>query len=467
MQKTVQKRTKIVATIGPRTESVEMMKQLVTAGLDVIRLNMSHGDHTEHALRIKNAKQVSQEMGVALPILLDLSGPKIRTGEYTTPLITILNGAQIILTSEKIIGTEKRIYINYEKLASEVKAGSIIMLDDGKKKLIVKKVVGSEIYCTVVVGGELKPRRGVNVPGAYLSVSSITEKDKKDLKFGIDSGVDMVALSFVRTAKDVLDLQKLLKKAGRVVPIITKIETQEAMDNLYEILAVADGAMVARGDLAIEVPTELVPVYQKRIIAECNRLGKPVITATQMLESMIHSPVPTRAEVNDIANAVYDGSDAVMLSEESTLGEFPVEAVSVMARVAAANEISETIEYPEISIAQSIGKSVYKTANNVRAKVIVALTESGTSARLVAKFNPNVQVLALTPHIRTVKELTLSSNVTPILIPKIQTIEEALLTVPKLLLEQKRAKKGDKVVVTAGVPFGVQGSTNMIFVIVV
>jgi pyruvate kinase len=467
MQKTVQKRTKIVATIGPRTESVEMMKQLVTAGLDVIRLNMSHGDHTEHALRIKNAKQVSQEMGVALPILLDLSGPKIRTGEYTTPLITIVNGAQIILTSEKTIGTEKRIYINYEKLASEVKAGSIIMLDDGKKKLIVKKVVGSEIYCTVVVGGELKPRRGVNVPGAYLSVSSITAKDIKDLKFGIDAGVDMVALSFVRTAKDVLDLQKLLKKAGRIVPIITKIETQEAMDNLYEILAVADGAMVARGDLAIEVPTELVPVYQKRIIAECNRLGKPVITATQMLESMIHSPVPTRAEVSDIANAVYDGTDAVMLSEESTLGKFPVEAVSVMARVAAVNEIPETIEYPEISIAQSIGKSVYKTANNVRAKVIVALTESGTSARLVAKFNPNVQVLALTPHMRTVKELTLSSNVTPILIPKIQTIEEALLAVPKLLLEQKRAKKGDKIVVTAGVPFGVQGSTNMIFVIVV
>jgi pyruvate kinase len=464
---TIQKRTKIVATIGPRTESVEMMQKLVTAGLDVIRLNMSHGDHQEHGARIVNAKQVSRDMGVPLPILLDLSGPKIRTGEYTTDKIVIGNGAQIILTSEKIVGDEKRIYINYEKLPQEVKKGSIIMLDDGKKKLVVKKVVGTEIYCTVLVGGELKPRRGVNVPGAYLSVSSITDKDKKDLKFGIDAGVDIIALSFVRTAKDVHDLRKLLKKAGRVVPIITKIETQEAIDNLDEILIAADGAMVARGDLAIEVPTELVPVYQKRIIAKCNELGKPVITATQMLESMIHSPVPTRAEVSDIANAIYDGTDAVMLSEESTLGEFPVEAVTVMSNVARANELPETIPYPQIATGNSIGKSVYKTANNVRAALIVALTESGTSARLAAKFNPNVRVLALTPHAHTVKELALSSNVTPLLIDKIHTIDEALSAVPRIVLAGKYAKKGDRVVVTAGVPFGVEGSTNMLFVIVI
>ncbi|MEN9852593.1 MAG: hypothetical protein RI996_536 [Candidatus Parcubacteria bacterium] len=464
---TTQKRTKIVATIGPRTESVEMMRKLVAAGLDVVRLNMSHGDHNEHGARIVNAKQVSKEMGVPLPILLDLSGPKIRTGEYTTPTITIKNGAQIVLTSEKIVGTDKKIYINYEKLPQEVQKGSIIMLDDGKKKLEVLKTNGVEITCKVIVGGELKPRRGVNVPGAYLSVSSITEKDKKDLKFGIDAGVDIIALSFVRTAKDVLDLQKLLKKAGRVVPIITKIETQEAMDNLDEILAVADGAMVARGDLAIEVPTELVPVYQKRIIAKCNELGKPVITATQMLESMIHSPVPTRAEVSDIANAIYDGTDAVMLSEESTLGEFPVEAVTVMTNVAKANEIPETIAYPEIAIGNSIGKSVYKTANNVRASLIVALTESGTSARLAAKFNPNVRVLALTPHAHTVKELALSSNITPLQVDTIHTIDDALSAVPRIVLAGKYARKGDKVVVTAGVPFGVTGSTNMLFVIVI
>jgi pyruvate kinase len=464
---TIQKRTKIVATIGPRTESVEMMRELVGAGLDVIRLNMSHGDHKEHGARIVNAKQVAKEMGVPLPILLDLSGPKIRTGEYTTPTINIKNGAQIILTSEKMVGSEKKIYINYEKLPQEVKKGSIIMLDDGKKKLEVLKTDGREITCKVIVGGELKPRRGVNVPGAYLSVSSITEKDKKDLKFGIDAGVDIVALSFVRTAKDVLDLQKLLKKAGRVVPIITKIETQEAMDNLDEILAVADGAMVARGDLAIEVPTELVPVYQKRIIAKCNELGKPVITATQMLESMIHSPVPTRAEVSDIANAIYDGTDAVMLSEESTLGEYPVEAVTVMSKVASANEIPEKIKYPQIEAAESIGRSVYKTANNIRAKLIVAMTESGKSARLVAKCHPNTTIFAFTPNENTVKELALSSNIQPLLVRGIDTIEKALLEIPKILLEKKLVVKGDKVVVTAGIPFGVKGSTNMLFVIVV
>jgi pyruvate kinase len=462
-----QKKTKIVATIGPRTESVEMLRELVFAGLNVMRLNMSHGDHDEHRLRIKNARIVEKELGVALPVLLDLSGPKIRTGEYTTERITIKKGKTVILTTENIVGDDTRFSINYPKLPSEVKKGSIIMLDDGKKKLIVEKIKGTEITCKVVVGGELKPRRGVNIPGAYLSVSSITAKDKKDLLFGLEEGIDIVALSFVRTAKDVLDLKKLLKKADHYIPIITKIETQEAIDNLDSILEVADGAMVARGDLAIEVPTELVPVYQKMIINKCNALGKPVITATQMLESMIHSPVPTRAEVSDIANAIYDGTDAVMLSEESTLGEYPVEAVEVMSRVAKANEIPEKIEYPEMHVSDSISRSVYKTANNIRAKYIVALTETGKCARLVERFNPNVPIIALTPHHKTIKNLALTSNVTPILIPKLKTFDEVFEFVPRFFLEQKMAKKGDKLVVTAGVPFAVAGSTNMCLVITV
>jgi pyruvate kinase len=461
------KRTKIVATIGPRTESVEMLKKMVEAGLNVMRLNMSHGDHDEHRTRIRNAHKVEKELGVSLPVLLDLSGPKIRTGEYTTERIVIENGKKVILTTEKIVGDAKRFHVNYAKLPEEVKKGSIIMLDDGKKKLIVEKVEGTEIFTKVVVGGELKARRGVNIPGAYLSVSSITAKDKKDLQFGLEEGIDIVALSFVRTAKDVLDLKKLLKKAPHYVPIITKIETQEAIDNLDAILEVADGAMVARGDLAIEVPTELVPVYQKLIIAKCNALGKPVITATQMLESMIHSPVPTRAEVSDIANAIYDGTDAVMLSEESTLGEFPVEAVEVMTRVANANELAEIIDYPQISTGDSISKSVYKTANNIRAKYIVALTETGKSARLVARFRPNVPILALTPYRKTVKRLAMTSNVIPYEIEKLATFEEVLAFVPKFLLTHKLAKKGDQVVLTAGVPFAVKGSTNMLLVITV
>ena len=461
------KRTKIVATIGPRTESVEMLTKLVKAGLNVMRLNMSHGDHAEHRLRIQNARKVEKALDVSLPVLLDLSGPKIRTGEYTTERITIRKGKTVVLTTKNIAGDEKRFSVNYPKLPQEVKKGSVIMLDDGKKKLVVEKIKGTEITCTVVVGGELKPRRGVNIPGAYLSVSSITAKDKKDLLFGLEEGIDMVALSFVRTAKDVLDLKKLLQKADRYIPIITKIETQEAIDNLDAILEVADGAMVARGDLAIEVPTELVPVYQKMIISKCNAQGKPVITATQMLESMIHSPVPTRAEVSDIANAIYDGTDAVMLSEESTLGEFPVEAVEVMSRVALANELPEVIDYKELPIGDSISKSVYKTANNIRAKVIVALTETGKSARLVARFNPNVPIIALTPYTKTVKRLTLTSNVIPHEIPKLATFEDVLAFVPKYLIEKKIAKKGDKVVLTAGVPFGVRGSTNMLLVITV
>ncbi len=461
------KRTKVVATIGPKTESVEVMTRLVNAGLNVIRLNMSHGDHKEHSERILNARKVEKNLGVHLPILLDLSGPKIRTGEYTTPTIIIKKGATIILTADSFLGNEKKIHVNYSKLPKEVKKGSFIMLDDGKKKLEVLKISGQDIYCKVIVGGVLKPRRGVNVPGAYLSVSSITEKDKKDIIFGLKNSIDLIALSFVRTADDVLELRKLLKKADKHIPIIAKIETQEAIDHLDDILAVADGAMVARGDLAIEVPTPLVPVYQKQIIAKCNRLGKPVITATQMLESMIQSPVPTRAEVSDIANAIYDGTDAVMLSEESTLGEYPVEAVGIMREVALANEIAEKIDYDQISVADSISKSVYKTANNVRAKYIVALTESGASARLVARFNPNVPVIAMTPKLDTVKALSLSSNIEPVLIKKIDTLEKALVFIPEYFKSEKRLKKGDSIVVTAGIPFGVRGSTNMLFVITI
>ena len=341
------------------------------------------------------------------------------------------------------------------------------MLDDGKKKLLVESVSGNDIICKVVIGGTLKPRRGVNIPGAYLSVSSITAKDKKDLAFGLKNNIDIVALSFVRTKKDVTDLKKILIKEKRDIPVIVKIETQEAIDNLDEILEAADGAMVARGDLAIEVPTELVPVYQKMIIAKCNSLGKPVITATQMLESMIQNPVPTRAEVSDIANAVYDGTDAIMLSEESTLGLYPLEAVNVMSRVASTNEIPEIINYTNISIEDSISKSVYKTANNIGATYIVALTESGSTARRVARFKPNVRVLAFTPKNSTVKSLILSSNITPYYIPKIKTIDEAMSFIPNYLLKNKLAKKGDKIVVTAGVPFGVSGSTNMLFVITI
>lgn len=461
------KKTKIVATIGPRTETVEMLSKLVHAGLNVARLNMSHGDQAEHATRIASIREAEKKTGQRIAILQDLSGPKIRTGEYTTERITIEAGKKIILTTEKIVGDAKKIYVNYEKLPQEVKKGNFIMLDDGKKQLVVEKVVGNEVHCKVVVGGELKPRRGVNIPGAYLSVSSITEKDKKDLAFGLKQGVDMIALSFVRRAEDVLELKAMLKKAKKDIPVISKIETQEAMDNLDAILEVSDGAMVARGDLAIEVPTEMVPLYQKEIIAKCNALGKPVITATQMLESMIQSPVPTRAEVSDIANAIFDGTDAVMLSEESTLGMYPVEAVTMMSKIANTVELQDFEAEGTETVTDAISDAISQIVTQVGARAIVALTESGTTARMVARFGPDAPIYAFTPHEKTARELAVVSGVYPVIIEKLTSFEQALAFVPKYLKDNKLAKKGDKIVLTAGMPFGVTGSTNMMFVLTI
>ncbi len=462
------KKTKIVATIGPASESPDMLSTLIKAGMNVARLNMSHGDHVEQGARIVNIRKVAKELGVPVAILFDLSGPKIRTGEYTTERITIEEGKKLIITSKEVVGDASRFYINYPALPQEVSKDSIIMLDDGKKKLIVERVEGTDIHCKVLVGGELKGRRGVNVPGAYLSISSITEKDMKDLVFGMSHDVDMIALSFVRRVDDVLALKKILKDAGKIIPVIAKIETQEAIDNLGAILEVADGAMVARGDLAVEVPAEQVPLLQKRIIREANMLGKPVITATQMLESMIHSPVPTRAEVSDIANAIFDGTDAIMLSEESTLGKYPVQAVEMMTRIAETVEASlPRIPVAATSIVDTISTAVVDTCEHIGATAIVALTESGTAAQMVARFKPLCPIIALSPNQQTVERLTLVRGVYPFLADAGKTTDEVIEFVSRFLLERELAKSGDHVVVTAGLMFGVPGSTNMLCVITV
>ena len=462
----ITKKTKIVATIGPASNTPEVFERLVKAGLNMARLNMSHGEHASHKASIDVIRGVSEKLQTPIPILLDLSGPKIRTGSYTTERITIETGKEITLTSEEIVGDASRIYVNYPKLPQEVKVGSVILLDDGKKKLEVISTDGKEIRCKILVGGELKSRRGVNVPGAYLTIECITEKDKKDLVFGLEAGVDMVALSFVRRAGDVEDLRALMKKAGRSVPIIVKIETQEAIENLDAIIAATDGVMVARGDLAVEIPTEQVPVYQKKMIATCNRLGKPVITATQMLESMIHSPVPTRAEVSDVANAIFDGTDAVMLSEESALGEYPVEAIEMMSRIASAVESSRSpIVAQPMSIQDSITASVCKTAKAIGATLIVALTETGTTARLIARFKSPYPVIALTPNESVRRELALVHGVHPYLVPNMRTLDESITNIRKFIEDNGLAKKGDLVVLAAGIDFGVPGSTNMSFVL--
>ncbi|MDE1919775.1 MAG: pyruvate kinase [Patescibacteria group bacterium] len=459
------KKTKIVATIGPASESPDILCALTEAGMNVARLNMSHGDHAEQGARVTSIREVAKKLETPIAILLDLSGPKIRTGEYTTERITIEAGNELILTTEEIVGDAGRIFVNYPELPKEVREDSVIMLDDGKKKLIVERVAGTEIHCRIIVGGELKAKRGVNVPGAYLSISSITEKDKRDITFGIERSVDLVALSFVRRAEDVLELKRLLKEGGKEIPVVVKIETQEAVDNLDAILTAADGVMVARGDLAIEVPAEQVPLLQKRIIREANALGKPVITATQMLESMIQSPVPTRAEVSDIANAIFDGTDAVMLSEESTLGKYPVEAVKMMTRIAETVEASLLKTSTAMTVPDSISTSGVETAEHIGAAAIVTLTESGDSARKLARFKPACPIIALSPNSETVEQLTLVRGVYPFLADAGKTTDEVIAFVSRFLYEKNLAKAGDRIVITAGLKFGMPGSTNMLCVI--
>lgn len=460
------KKTKIVATIGPASESPAALEQLMKAGLNVARLNMSHGDHAEHAVRFTNIRTVSKELGMPISILVDLSGPKIRTGDYVTERITIEGGNEIVLTTEPHVGDASRIHINYPKLAAEVKPGTIIMLDDGKKELEVLEINGTEIRCMVLVGGELKPRRGVNVPGAYLSIDTITEKDRRDVVFGVEQGADFFALSFVRRASDIEELRKILASHGVQTPIIAKIETQEAIENLDDIIEAADGIMVARGDLAIEVPAEMVPLYQKEMITKCNTLGKPIITATQMLDSMIHSPVPTRAEVSDIANAVLDGTDAVMLSEESALGKHATAAVSMMSRIAyAVEEQAARRNAPRCDVSTAITMPVTQTACDVGAKFIIVFSETGGAVHRIARYHPHCPIIALTPHESTVQRLTLQRGVFAFHITPLKNLDAAISFIPDFLRSQGLGEKGDRIVVTAGLHFNIKGSTNMIMVL--
>lgn len=305
------KKTKIVATIGPATEDKKMLENLALAGMDAVRLNFSHGDFAEHQKRLDLVRSVSEKIGKTVAVIQDLGGPKIRIGDFYKESIVLKNGRSFILSTEKCAGNENKVFVNYKNLPKELKKGSKILLNDGKNELRVEKISGNEIYCRVIVGGEIKGRRGVNLPGTFLKISSLTEKDKADIKFGIKNKVDFMAVSFVRQAADVIELKNILKKANANIKVIAKIETQEAIEMIDEIIFAADGILVARGDLAVEISPEKVPMAQKMIIKKCNAKGKPVITATQMLESMIRNPVPTRAEVNDIANAILDGTDAV------------------------------------------------------------------------------------------------------------------------------------------------------------
>lgn len=446
----IKRQTKIVATIGPATHEVPMLKKMIEAGINVARLNMSHGDHKEHGERIKNIRKACSEMDTNLGILLDLSGPKIRTGEVEGESINLVEGKKIILTTKEVVSNGEVLTIHYKDLIKEARVGGFVMIDDGRRKLLVEKVEKDSLICKIIIGGNIRGRRGVNFPGAYLSISSITEKDKEDLKFGIKNKVDYIALSFVRTGEDVRTLKSLFPKNFNPV-IISKIETEEALEKIDEILDESDGIMIARGDLAIEIPKERVPVIQKMLINKAKDKRKLIITATQMLESMINSPVPTRAEVSDIANAIFDGTDAVMLSEESAKGDFPVEAVRIMVDVSENTDpFVNNINKNKDGLSE---KGIFKIYSSILSekmdiKLIVSITRFGATPKTISSCKGTKPIVTLTYEKSVVNKLLAYRGIWPIYKEKGEKSSEDLRkTVKNILTSKKLVKKGDEIIV--------------------
>ena len=454
--RTALRRTKIVATIGPATQKPEVLRSLIEAGATTLRLNFSHGTHEDHQRSVRLIRQVSFELNQPVGILQDLQGPKIRLGRFEDGSIHLNKGDEFTLTSRAVPGTSRMSSVTYEPLAQEVPNGATILLDDGKVEMKVEAIdpEQGDLHCRVVVGGVLSNNKGVNFPGVYLSIKALTDKDKKDLLFGLDQGVDWVALSFVRNPQDVLEIKELIANAGKRVPVIVKIEKHEAIEQMDAILSLSDGVMVARGDLGVELPPEEVPILQKRLINTANRLGIPVITATQMLDSMVNNPRPTRAEVSDIANAILDGTDAVMLSNETAVGKHPVEAVATMAKVALRTEqenfghdAQDMVGSPR-SIPNAISQAVARIASQLNASAIMTLTKSGATARNVSKFRPKTPILAVTPHVAVSRQLQLVWGVRPLVVLDLpsasQTFQAAMnVAQEKRLLARGRSRRDD------------------------
>ncbi|MCY8858780.1 pyruvate kinase [Bacillus atrophaeus] len=465
------RKTKIVCTIGPASESIEMLTNLMEAGMNVARLNFSHGDFEEHGARIKNIREASKKLGKNVGILLDTKGPEIRTREMENGAIELVAGTELTVTMDEVLGTPEKISVTYEGLADDVQKGSTILLDDGLIGLEVLEVHADkrEIKTKVLNSGTLKNKKGVNVPGVSVNLPGITEKDARDITFGIEQGVDFIAASFVRRSTDVLEIRELLEEhnAGDI-QIIPKIENQEGVDNIDSILEVSDGLMVARGDLGVEIPAEEVPLVQKELIKKCNALGKPVITATQMLDSMQRNPRPTRAEASDVANAIFDGTDAIMLSGETAAGSYPVEAVQTMHRIASRSE--EALNYKEIlskrrgqvgmTITDAIGQSVAHTAINLSAAAIVTPTESGHTARMISKYRPQAPIVAVTVNESISRKLALVFGVFPESGQNATSTDQMLDDAVQKSLNSGIVKHGDLIVITAG-SVGESGTTNL------
>lgn len=465
------KKTKIVCTIGPASESVETLVKLINAGMNVARLNFSHGDFEEHGARIVNIREASKITGKMCAILLDTKGPEIRTNNMKDGIVSLIAGETVRISMTEVEGTKDKFSITYPELINDVVVGNHILLDDGLIDLEVTEIdrENNEIVTLIKNSGILKNKKGVNLPGVKTNFPGITQKDTEDIIFGIENDVDFIAASFVRRASDVLAITEILEKHNAThIQIIPKIENQEGLDNIDEILKVSQGLMVARGDLGVEIPTEEVPIAQKMLIKKCNALGKPVITATQMLDSMQRNPRPTRAEAGDVANAIFDGTDAVMLSGETAAGDYPVEAVTTMATIAIRTEEAIVGQdafalkaYSNTDMAEAIGQSVGHTARNLNIQTIVAATESGHTARMISKYRPKSHIVAVTFSERQRRGLALSWGVYPFVTEKPDSTDEMMELAAKVAKEEKFAKEGDLIIITAGVPVGERGTTNL------
>ncbi len=463
--------TKIVATVGPASQSKEMLLALMKAGADVFRLNFSHGDHAGKAEIIARLRDLSIQRRQAVAILGDLQGPKIRTGQMQGGSLELRAGQEVTITTREVLGAGTLIPTSYPDLPRDVKPGDSILLDDGLMELEVLGVEADEVACRVRFGGTLKDRKGINLPGAKVSIPALTEKDREDLRFCIEQEIDYIALSFVRQASDVIELKDILHREKSPAKVIAKIEKPQAVEDFDAILEAADGIMVARGDLGVEISPEKVPLIQKRIIRQCNEAGKPVITATQMLESMISNPRPTRAETSDVANAILDGTDAVMLSAETASGKYPVEAVSLMVRVARDVEQDPVLKEKALRpmplvrgyrrLPEAISQAACRVAENVGAAAILAFTQTGSTAALVAKYRPDLPIYAVTPSHLVRRKMALYAGVRSIRVDIEGDTEAQIRSVEAVVLAAGVLKKGDVVVITMGSPVSAPGTTNL------
>lgn len=464
------RQTKIVATIGPVTGSKTMIERLIRAGMNVARLNLSHGKPSEHARYIQAIRQISQRVGSIVAILIDLPGPKFRTGRLRDGQTTLKKGASIVLTTRQITGDASIVSVNLTSLFEDIRVGDIVLVDDGAIQLRVTGKENGQVKCKIKVGGVLTEKRGLVIPGMHVSAPYITDAMKKDLEFAIEQRPDYLGLSYVSSDADVLSVKAILRDHNAEIPVISKIERGQAIKNFDRILSVSDGIMVARGDLGVDIPLENVPLLQKEIIHKCNRSGKPVIVATQMLESMVKTPLPTRAEVSDVANAILDGTDATMLSAETSIGNYPLQSMKMMVKIAREIECQQSYNgllqargsWIEKETDELISYNACLTAQQLGAVAIIAFTQSGSTARRVSKYRPHVPIVALTPIQAVMGRLALHWGVIPYLISEISSVDELFQQGATIAKRLRLAKAGDLIIITAGIPIGIEGTTNLL-----